>query len=96
MRVFHIDAKEDFRVLGGTERGQAAIMTLAPGDSEGGTDNRHEESDQWLYVVSGTGKAVVNGRQVDLKPGVLLLIEAGETHEIVNTGFELLDRKSVV
>lgn len=34
-------------------RAQAATMVLAPGDTEGGPDNRHRGSDQWLYVVSG-------------------------------------------
>ena len=61
-------------------------MTLASGDSTGGPDNQHEHSDQWLYVVSGEGAAVVNGETQVLSTGVLLLIERGETHEIRNTG----------
>lgn len=75
-----------FRVLTGTSRSQAATMVLGPGESTGGPRNRHEESDQWLYVLSGTGRAAVGGEQVDLSPGSLLLIEAGETHEIECTG----------
>jgi hypothetical protein len=27
-------------------------MTLGPGESEGGRDNRHQGADRWLYVVS--------------------------------------------
>jgi mannose-6-phosphate isomerase-like protein (cupin superfamily) len=65
-------------------------MTLAAGDSEGGPDNRHRGSDQWLYVVSGTGVAVVNKRRYPLRTGTLLLIEHGDTHEIRNTGAEPL------
>ncbi|MDR7482510.1 MAG: cupin domain-containing protein [Armatimonadota bacterium] len=61
-------------------------MVLAPGRSTGGADNVHDASDQWLYVISGTGEAVVDGRRVTLAPGGLLLIEAGEPHEIRNTG----------
>jgi hypothetical protein len=34
-------------------RAQAATMVIAPGDAEGGPDNRHRGSDQWLYVLSG-------------------------------------------
>ena len=49
-------------------------MTLAPGDSEGGPDNRHRGSDQWLYVVSGTGQATVNGKRYRLRAGTVLLI----------------------
>jgi mannose-6-phosphate isomerase-like protein (cupin superfamily) len=43
-----------------------------------------------LYVVSGTGKAVVAGKEKKLQPGSLLLIEASETHEIMNTGSTVL------
>ena len=79
-----------FRVAFDVRRAQAAEMVLAPGDSEGGPDNRHRGADQWLYVVSGTGAAIVDGRRVPLKAGVLLVIEKGERHEVRNTGRTLL------
>ena len=75
-----------FSVSIGNKRGQAATMVLAAGESEGGPDNRHRGSDQWLYVVSGTGRAVIAGRSHELAPGTLLLIECGSTHEIRNEG----------
>ena len=61
-------------------------MTLAPGDCEGGPDNRHRGADQWLFVSSGTGIAIVNGRRLTLRAGSLVLIERGDRHEIRNTG----------
>ena len=61
-------------------------MTLRPGGSEGGPDNRHRGADQWLFVESGTGVAIVNGRRVTLQPGTLILIERGDRHEIRNSG----------
>jgi len=76
----------DFRVAVGNRRSQAAEMVLAPGDSEGGRDNRHRGSDQWLYVVAGSGLAVINGKRHALRARVLVLIEQGDTHEIRNTG----------
>jgi mannose-6-phosphate isomerase-like protein (cupin superfamily) len=79
-----------FRIVAGTARSQAATMILQPGQATGGQDNIHPESDQWLYVVSGSGAAIVEGRRVELAVGALLLIEAGETHEIVNQGPEPL------
>ncbi len=79
-----------FRVIFGNRRGQAAEMTLTPGDSEGGPDNRHRGSDQWLFVVAGKGVAIVNKRRYPLGPGTLLLIEHGDKHEIRNTGKEPL------
>lgn len=75
-----------FRVIFGNARAQAAQMTLKPGDSEGGDDNNHRGADQWLFVVAGTGRARVGDRTVPLQAGTLLLIEAGENHEIRNTG----------
>ena len=65
-------------------------MVLAPGESEGGPDNYHRGADQWLYVVSGTGTATVEGKKTALKQGVLLVIEKKERHEICNTGNTLL------
>lgn len=90
MKCFEPDLRSDWKVLGGTKRSQAAEMTLPPGGTEGGPDNRHEESDQWLYVVSGSGEAIVEGKRAVLSAGTLLLIEAGEAHEIRNTGDEPL------
>ena len=67
-------------------RAQAATMVLAPSDCEGGPDNQHRGSDQWLFVVSGSGMAVISGKRQRLRAGTLLLIERGTTHEITNTG----------
>ena len=75
-----------FRVIVGNRRSQAASMTLGPGDCEGGPDNRHRGADQWLFVESGTGLAVVNGRRIALKAGSIVLIERGDRHEIRNIG----------
>ena len=79
-----------FRVAFDVRLAQAAEMVLAPGDSEGGPDNRHRGADQWLFVVSGTGVANVEGRRVPLKAGTLLVIERRERHEVRNTGRTLL------
>ena len=79
-----------FAVALGNARGQAATMVIAPGDSEGGPGNRHRGSDQWRYVISGTGSATMGRRRQALRAGTLLLIERGTTHEIRNTGRTLL------
>lgn len=65
-------------------------MVLKPGQATGGADNVHADSDQWLYVITGQGEARVEGTTVALETGHLLLIEAGERHEIRNTGAEPL------
>ena len=77
---------QGFRVAIGNRRSQAASMTLGPGDCEGGPDNRHRGADQWLFVQSGSGVAIVNNRRVRLRAGSVVLIERGDRHEIRNTG----------
>lgn len=75
-----------FRIAVANERSQAAEMVLAPGDREGDSENFHRGSDQWLFVVSGTGMAMVNGHRYPLREGTLLLIERGDRHEVRATG----------
>ena len=84
-----------FRVVPGDRHSQAAEMVLPPGDAEGGPDNRHRGSDQWLYVVSGTGRATIEGVAHPLRSGTLLCIQRGEAHEIRNTGRALLKTVNV-
>jgi mannose-6-phosphate isomerase-like protein (cupin superfamily) len=86
MRRTSVAYHDGFHVLIGDGHSQAASMVIAPGDCEGGTDNRHKGADQWLYVESGTGEAVVNGHAYALETGALMLIQRGDTHEIRNTG----------
>ena len=90
MRRTHLAFDRFFDVRLTTEDAQAAEMTLEPGTSTGGPDNAHADSDQWLYVVSGSGRAVVEGETVRLDSGDLVVVEAGETHEIENDGDEPL------
>lgn len=86
MRRKMLPLGQGFRVAFGNRRAQAAAMTLPPGGSEGGPENRHRGSDQWLYVVAGSGSAVINGKRYPLRRGTLLLMERGDCHEIQNTG----------
>lgn len=89
-QAVHVDGNSSFRVVAGSGRSQAAEMALGPGESTGGADNRHADSDQWVLVLSGTGTAIVEGDEHDLSPGTLLLIEAGEAHELRSNPAETL------
>jgi len=86
MQHKHLQFGLGFHVVLGDDHSQAAQMTLAPGVTEGGPDNRHKGADQWLFVVSGTGVAIVEGERLELRKGTLVLIPRGEQHEIRNTG----------
>ena len=95
MQHKHLQFGRGFRVVLGDDRSQAAQMTLGPGQTEGGPDNRHRGADQWLFVVEGEGEAIVEGERVELRAGTLVLIQRGETHEIRNTGREPLKTLNV-
>jgi mannose-6-phosphate isomerase-like protein (cupin superfamily) len=86
MPAKHLRFGKGFKVSITNKRGQAATMVLAPGDTEGGPDNRHRGSDQWLFVLSGKGEATIAKRKYPLRAGTLLLIKRDSTHEIRNTG----------
>src|SRR4051812_4133377 len=79
-----------FRVVLGNRRVQAAEMVLSPGSAEGGPGNRHRGADQWLFVVAGSGVAIIKGVPHRLARGSLVLIEHGAQHEVRNTGRGLL------
>jgi mannose-6-phosphate isomerase-like protein (cupin superfamily) len=75
-----------FSVLLTSETSQSAVMVLQHGESTGEPKNEHSNSEQWLYVVSGSAAAAVNGRRVKIRERSLVLIERGEKHQITNTG----------
>lgn len=81
-----------FDLLARTRSAQAAMMTLKSGGvSEAEPGNEHSTSEQWLFVVSGTGEARIGKaksrlKRVTIKENSLLLIEKGELHQIRNTG----------
>lgn len=95
MKSDQLSFRPGFRLSVANAKSQAAVMVLTMGGKEGGSDNFHKGADQWLYVVEGSGIAIVNGRKTRLKAGTIVLIEAGDRHEIRNTGRSLLKTVSV-
>lgn len=95
MEQIKISPQAGFHVLTGSGRSQVATMVIPAGGSTGGPNNKHSHSDQWLYVLSGKGEATVNDERIEFSAGTLLLIEAGETHEICNPGDEPLDTLNI-
>jgi len=95
MERTHLDFDRYFEVAMATDEAQVAEMTVEPGRSVGGPENYHAESDQWLFVVSGTGVATVDGDAERLDAGDLLRIDAGERHGIENDGDEPLKTVNV-
>jgi mannose-6-phosphate isomerase-like protein (cupin superfamily) len=95
MKSDHLSFRPGFRLSVCNAKSQGAVMVLAVGGNEGDPENFHRSADQWLYVVEGSGIAIVNGHKTKLKVGTIVLIEAGDRHEIRNTGRSLLKTVSV-
>ena len=75
----------DFRrVLWTGEHTQLVIMTIPPGGEIGA--EVHDDVDQILTFVSGSGKAVVSGSERNVAQGDLVVVPAGTEHNFLNTG----------
>ncbi|MEE6309619.1 cupin domain-containing protein [Plantactinospora veratri] len=75
----------DFRrVLWTGKHSQLVIMTIPPGGEIG--EEVHEDIDQILTFVSGTGEARVSGQTRKVTQGDLVVVPAGRKHNFVNTG----------
>ncbi len=75
----------DFRrVLWTGKHTQLVIMTIPAGGEIG--EEVHEDIDQILTFVSGTGEARVAGEKREVVQGDLVVVPAGTKHNFVNTG----------
>ena len=75
----------DFRrVLWTGTKTQVVTMTIPPGGEIG--EEVHEDTDQILTFVSGTGEARVSGSTKKVAQGDLVVVPAGTKHNFVNTG----------
>jgi quercetin dioxygenase-like cupin family protein len=49
-----------------------------------------DSAEEILYIVAGTGEAVVGDERVSIEPGSLALIPSMVPHDVVNTGAETI------
>ncbi|NWG07259.1 MAG: cupin domain-containing protein [Chloroflexi bacterium] len=62
---------------------QLTVMSLEPGEDIG--LETYLETDQFICVEEGNGKAILDGLEYELKPGSAIVIPAGTEHNILNT-----------
>ena len=75
----------DFRrVLWTGENSQLVIMTIPAGEEIG--EETHDDIDQILTFVSGTGEAIVAGESTAIAQGDLVVVPAGTKHNFRNNG----------
>lgn len=75
------------RQLIGREDGarKTAMHELVLGKGGYSAEHRHEWDHQ-LVITEGRGLAVVAGRRVPLRPGVVLLVQSEEEHQFLQRG----------
>ncbi len=66
------------------EHTQVVVMTIPAGGEIG--EEVHDDIDQVLLFVEGTGEARLDGETSAVGPNQLVLVRAGTRHNFVNTG----------
>jgi len=75
---------QDFRrVLYTAKHCQLVLMALKPGEAIG---MEVHKLDQFFRVEDGTGEAILDGVRTAIRPGFAIVVPAGATHNIINTG----------
>lgn len=82
------ESNEYRRVLWTGEHSQLVIMNIPPGEEIG--EEVHEDGDQILTFISGTGHADLAGHQHPVEAGDQCVVPAGTLHNFRNTGEEPL------
>jgi mannose-6-phosphate isomerase-like protein (cupin superfamily) len=79
----------DFRkVLFTGARSQLVIMSIPPGGEVGA--ETHIYTEQILFFLSGTGKAILNGKESPISAGDVVVVTPGTQHNFINTGTDPL------
>ena len=74
------------QVLETGEHTQIVVMSIPAGGEIG--EETHKDNDQVLYLVSGEGKAILNGEGKPVGKDDVVLVKAGTRHNFINTGAE--------
>ncbi len=76
------------------EKYRIVPTAIHPGGSIG--THRQTSGDDMNYILSGAGKAVCDGTEERLRPGVMHICPKGSEHSIINTGDEDLVMLTIV
>lgn len=73
------------KVLYTDKKCQLVVMSLRPKEDIG---QEVHDVDQFIRVESGQGEAIVNNQSHSLRDGSVVIVPAGTTHNIINSGEE--------
>lgn len=82
--------EQQFDIILKSERSQVVLAALAPGHSSARQASTNRESDQIIYTIEGEGNVKIGLIDHQLFGGALLLIPAGQPHQVMNTGAKRL------
>jgi mannose-6-phosphate isomerase-like protein (cupin superfamily) len=69
------------RMVVQSERIRSGTLSFAPNDRV--QEHAHQNSDEVFYIISGTGRIVVEGDVVEVSSGDLIFIPSGDRHAIL-------------
>ena len=76
------------KVLFTGTRSQLVVMDIPPGGEVG--EETHIYTEQTLFFLSGTGKAVLDGKESLISAGDVVVVTPGTKHNFINTGIDSL------
>jgi mannose-6-phosphate isomerase-like protein (cupin superfamily) len=80
---------QNFRtVLYTGQKSQLVVMRIPAGEDIG--EETHAHVEQTLYFQSGSGKAMLDGKESPIGPGDVFVVSPGTRHNFINTGSEPL------
>ena len=69
------------------EHCSACMVRLATGDKVRPAHS-HPNGEEVIYIISGSGRVLVNGEVAPISPGSIVLFPQGQVHMLHNTGSE--------
>ncbi len=78
-----LNNKDYRRVLYTTKNSQLVLMSIGPGDEIG---EEVHELDQFIRIEQGTAEVTIDGEAHTLQDDFAVVIPAGATHNVTNTG----------
>jgi mannose-6-phosphate isomerase-like protein (cupin superfamily) len=81
------------RVISSASHLQLVLMSIEPGQEIG--SEIHDEIDQFFEILSGTGVSIIDDVEYQIGNDIALVIPAGLSHNIINTGTEPLKMYSI-
>jgi mannose-6-phosphate isomerase-like protein (cupin superfamily) len=77
---------QQFDIVLKSQHSQVVLAALSPGHSSARQPSVNRESDQIVYTIEGEGQVKVGLIDHQLYAGALLLIPAGQPHQVTNIG----------